>query len=300
METRANNNLKFGYFLTILGAIAWGFSGICGQYLMTNIKMPPALIVNYRLLASGILLIIISLLKNKNDTFKVFKNKNDILFLLSFGIFGMLFCQYSYLNAINHTNAPTATVLQFLSSTMIVIYICFLEKRLPKIKESIAMIIALLGTFGLATHFRFDTLVISPSGLFWGVMAAISVVVYTLMPIRLMSKYPKFSIIGFGMLFGGIVLTIFLQPWKYSIPTDTLSVLALLGIILIGTVLSFSAFLIGVSYVGPVIGGLIAGLEAVSSLFFSILLLNQTFTFEDFISIVFVMSSIIILSLKKD
>ena len=130
-------------------------------------------------------------------------------------------------------------------------------------------------------------------------MATTSVVIYTLIPINLMLKYPKFAIIGFGMLISGIMFTVYLQPWNYSIPTDFISILALLGMIFIGTVFSFSAFLIGVSIVGPVMGGLIAGLEAVASLLFSIVLLGQTFTIQDLVSIALVMSSIVILSFKK-
>lgn len=300
MEIQAKNNLKLGYFLTILGAIAWGFSGICGEYLIQTSHMDTGLIVYLRLTIAGLLLSLISIYKYKKESLSIFKNKKDLLNLVIFGVFGVLFCQYSYLSAIKYTNAPTGTVLQFLSSGIIVVYVCLVEKRLPKIIEVLAIVLSLLGVFGLATHFHLNALVISPLGLFWGVMAATSVVIYTLIPINLMLKYPKFAIIGFGMLISGIMFTVYLQPWNYSIPTDFISILALLGMIFIGTVFSFSSFLIGVSIVGPVMGGLIAGLEAVASLLFSIVLLGHTFTIQDLVSIALVMSSIVILSLKKD
>lgn len=300
MEIHEKNNLNLGYLLTILGAVAWGFSGICGEYLMQTSHMDTGLIVNIRLLSAGILLTVLSIIKYKNESLLIFKNKKDLINLIIFGVFGMLFCQYSYLSAIKYTNAPTGTVLQFLSSGIIVIYVCFVEKRLPKVIEVLAIFLSLLGVFGLATHFSLSELVISPLGLFWGVMAAVSVVIYTLIPICLMHKYPKLSVIGFGMLIGGIVFTIYQQPWNFIIPTDSLSLWALFGMVFVGTVFSFSSFLIGVSIVGPIIGGLIAGLEAVASLVFSIILLGHTFTVQDIVSIVLVMSSIVILSLKKD
>ncbi|SUB74944.1 DMT family transporter [Peptoniphilus indolicus] len=300
MEIHEKNNLKLGYLLTILGAVAWGFSGICGEYLMQSSHMNTGLIVNIRLIIAGLLLTILSIVKYKKESLLIFKNKKDLLNLIIFGVFGILFCQYSYLSAIKYTNAPTGTVLQFLSSGIIVVYVCLVEKRFPKIIEILAIFLSLLGVFGLATHFSLSELVISPLGLFWGTMAAISVVVYTLIPISLMLKYPKLSVIGFGMLVGGIVFTIYLQPWKFVVPTDSVSLWALFGMVFIGTVFSFSSFLIGVSIVGPVIGGLIAGLEAVASLIFSIILLGQTFTIQDLVSIALVMSSIVILSFKKD
>lgn len=299
--TNANqNNLKLGYILTTLGAIAWGFSGICGQYLMTKSKLDPAFIVNVRLISSGLILVLLSLFIDKKNSVKIFNNKKDILMLIIFGVFGILFCQYAYLNAINNTNAPTATVLQFLSSGIIVVYVCITSKRLPHVMEILSILIAIFGTFGLATHFSLSSLVISPAGLFWGFMAAISVAVYTLLPINLMQKYPKLSVIGFGMVFGGILMSFFVKPWAYPLSPDFMTVMSLIGMILIGTVIAFSAFLIGVSIVGPVLGGLIAGLEAVSSLFFAIILLNQQFTIHDLIGIGLILLSIIILSMKKD
>ncbi|EFI41913.1 DMT family transporter [Peptoniphilus sp. oral taxon 386] len=288
-----------GYIMTIIGATFWGFSGTCGQYLMSTKGLDAKIIVNTRLIFAGLILILLSLYKNKTETFKIFKNKKDTLTLIAFGIFGMLFCQFSYLITISKTNAPTATVLQFLSSIFIVVGVCIKEMRAPKIKEISSIVLALLGTVVLATHLDLSTLVISSSGLFWGILAAFSVVIYTLLPINILKKYSSSVVTGFGMFIGGIVITFLLQPWKFSVNFDMMTILGLIAMIVFGTVLAFNCFLTGVSIIGPVRGSLIAGLEAVSSLLFSIILLKESFMMIDLFGMLLILMAVTVLSFNK-
>ena len=277
MEQNKNHLIK-GLLLTTVGAVSWGFSGTCGQYLMSVKHIDAQYIVNARLFFAGLILILISFAKNGKNTFEIFKNKKDTATLVIFALFGMTSCQYSYLAAIYHTNAPTATVIQFLSSIFIVIGMCIIEKRLPKLIEIIAIFFAVLGTFALTTHFNINKLVITPLGLFWGICAALSVVVYTILPVNILKKYSSMIVTGFGMFIGGIVLGIIVKPWTYSYDFDLMTVLALLSMIVIGTIFAFTAFLAGVAIIGPIKGSLIAGLEAISALIFSIILLGETFS----------------------
>lgn len=299
MNNLNKHNLK-GFLLTIFGAIAWGFSGTCGQYLMNTKNLDSSYITNIRLLFAGFILILFSIFKNKNKTFEIFKNKKDTITLFIFAIFGMLTCQTSYLKAIYYTNAPTATVLQFLSSVFIVIGICFIEKRLPKKVEVFAVVIAIFGTFTLATHFNLNSLVITPIGFLWGIISAFAVVLYSILPLKILKKYSSVIVTGFGMLIGGILLSIILKPWNIKIDFDILTFFALFSMVIVGTVLAFTSFLAGISIIGPVKGSLIAGLEAISSLFFSIILLKESFEFFDLLGMSLILIAVTSLSLKKE
>lgn len=297
---KKDNNLFKGFFLTIFGAISWGFSGTCGQYLMNIKNIDSTYIANIRLFFAGLILIIIALCKNKKDTFKIFKNKKDTITLILFGIFGMLACQYSYLQAIYYTNAPTATVLQFLSSVFMIIGVCLIDKRLPRKIELIAIFFAILGTFTLATHFNLSNLVITPTGLFWGIIAALSVVVYSILPLNILKKYSSIVVTGFGMFIGGVFLGFIVKPWTINVNFDFMTILALFAIIIVGTIFAFTCFLAGVAIIGPVKGSLIAGLEAISSLFFSIILLGETFSFIDILGMALILLAVSILSFNKE
>lgn len=65
----------------------------------------------------------IYLLAQRKRNFDIWKNKKDAKDMLLFSLIGMLFMQYGYFLAIGHSNAATATVLQYLAPVMIVIYV---------------------------------------------------------------------------------------------------------------------------------------------------------------------------------
>lgn len=298
METTKDNFSK-GLLLTLIGAVGWGFSGTCGQYLINVKNIPTIDIVNLRLLFGGLILVIISLLKDKKQTFYIFKNKKDTLTLILFAIFGLLAAQFSYLESIHYTNAPTGTVLQFLSSILIVIGMCLIEKRLPYKYELFAITFAVLGTFALSTHFNIHNLVITPLGLVWGLISASAVVIYTILPVGILNKYSAIVVSGFAMLLDGIILSLILRPWNFNIIHDNMTFLALLGMITFGSVIAFTSFLAGVSIIGPVKGSLISGTEAIASLLFSITLLGDTFDPIDIIGMALILIGVSALSIKK-
>ena len=80
----------------------------------------------------------------------------------------MLGVQYSYFTSIRYSNSATATVLQNLGIVFIVLYLAVRSKKIPEVREVLAVILALIGTFLLATNGNFHNLSISKAALFWG------------------------------------------------------------------------------------------------------------------------------------
>ena len=69
--------------------------------------------------------------------------------------------------------------------------------------------------------------------------------------------------------------------------------------IVIGTVLAFSMYLIGVNLIGPMRASLIAAVEPLSATICMCLWLHSPFTLMDVLGFIMVMSTIFILSYKK-
>ena len=70
-------------------------------------------------------------LEQSKEIFDIWKNKKDAKDMLLFSLIGMLFMQYGYFLAIGHSNAATATVLQYLAPVMIVIYVSIRYHKMP-------------------------------------------------------------------------------------------------------------------------------------------------------------------------
>lgn len=290
------NNKILGIIYALLGGIAWGISATSGQYLMRFDNIDSKWLTVVRLIVSGVVLLIIGFTTNRQNAIKAIKDKRDFKKLIIFGIFGLVVCQYTYLTAIYYTNAGTATVLQYLGPIMIVIYVCIKALRLPTKIEVISIAMAIFGTFILATHGKFGELIISREGLFWGLLSALGLVLYTLLPGDLISKYGSIIVTGYGMLIGGIVLFFGIRAWEYSITITGPILLGLFGIVGLGTIVAYTLYLKGVSMIGPVKASLIACIEPVSAVFFSSLLLKTPFERIDLIGIALILTAVIFLS----
>lgn len=292
------NKLLTGMASTLIGGICWGFSGACGQFLFQNYTITSEWLSTTRMLSAGLLLIIIGFFKDKHKMISIWKNGKDALHLILFAVFGLMFSQYTYMTAISHSNAGTATVLQYLGPVMIMIVVCIKHKRLPSIKEALAIFLALMGTFLLATHGNIASLSLTLQGLIWGLLAALGMMLYTLLGGNIVSKYGSITATGYGMLIGGLVLGSITGSFTFSTVLDINALLALMGIILLGTLSAYSLYLTGVSLIGPVKASLIASIEPVSAAVFAFLWLGTSFTLIDILAFILILATVFLLSNK--
>ncbi|AGA69175.1 putative permease, DMT superfamily [Desulfitobacterium dichloroeliminans LMG P-21439] len=287
-----------GVLFTLIGGISWGFSGACGQYLFSVKGINPHWVTAVRMFTAGLIIFCFVLFKYKEKMVGLFSNKKDRWTLIGFSIFGLIFCQYTYLLAISYTNAGTATVLQYLGPLLIMVFVCGIDRRLPTKIEGIAIVLAVTGTFLLTTHGSLSNLVISSQGLFWGLMSALGLMLYTIIPGRIISRWGSIVVTSCGMLMGGLILLVLVRPWRIPVSLDWQVFLGMLAIIVIGTVVSFTLYLQGVSDIGPVKASMIACVEPVAATLFSAFWLNTPFVGADILGFAFIITTVILLTSK--
>ncbi len=291
-----NNEKTKGIIITIIGAGCWGLSGCIGQFLFTEKNISATWLVTIRLVLAGLILVLIGFSNKKMEMIEVFKNPKDFRNLIYFSFFGMLLSQLTYFLAIEHSNAGTATVLQSLSTVMILVYICLKQLRIPKKVELLALVIASIGAFLLATSGNIRTLSLSSYALFYGLLSAVGAMLYSLISIDLMKKYGVFVTVGFSMLISGFCLMFITKPWTYNVAFDIEMILGILGVIIIGTVIAYSFFLKGISMIGSFTGSLIGNIEPVTAVIVSVAFLGSSFTIIELFGIVLILSAVIILT----
>jgi len=108
-----------GMLNVLIAAVLWGSSGVCAQYIMEQSQMSSQFLTMTRLIFAGFILLTLSFVHG-DKVFSVLQNRHDALRLLIFSIVGALSVQLTFLLTIEKSNAATATVLQFLSPTIIV------------------------------------------------------------------------------------------------------------------------------------------------------------------------------------
>lgn len=285
-----------GILITLSGGICWGISGCFGQFLFVEKNITAEWLVAIRLIFAGALLIMMGFAIQKGKMLEVFKNKADTKQLLIFSLLGMLMCQYTYFAAIQHSNAGTATVLQFLNPLIILAVVCVKGRRLPSRVELWAIMAALLGTFLLSTRGDIYNMSLTGTALFFGLSSALGAALYSLLSGGLMRKYGVYVVVGYGMLFSGVIMVPFVRPWNYLILWDTGTILGVIGVVVIGTAVAFSLFLKGVSLVGPFMGSLLGSIEPVTAIVVSVLFLGSVFHPVELVGFILILGTVLGLS----
>ncbi|TMR45760.1 MULTISPECIES: DMT family transporter [Streptococcus] len=291
-----SNSLK-GTLLTVVAGIAWGLSGTSGQYLMAH-GILSLVLTNLRLLIAGGILMLLAYATAKDKMLAFLKDRKSLLSLLIFALIGLFLNQFAYLTAIQETNAGTATVLQYVCPVGILIYSCIKDKVAPTLGEIVSIILAIGGTFLIATHGQVDQLSMTPAGLFWGLFSALTYALYIILPIALIKKWGSSLVIGVGMVIAGLVALPFTGVLEATILTSLDFLPAFAGIVLIGTVFAYTAFLKGASLIGPVKSSLLALIEPISAVFFAFLIMNEQFYPIDFLGMAMILFAVTLISLK--
>ncbi|EPU27905.1 multidrug DMT transporter permease [Streptococcus agalactiae MRI Z1-211] len=286
-----------GTMMTLAAGLAWGISGISGQYLMSH-GVHVNLLTSLRLLITGIFLLSLARSKQKEHLVAAWKQPKFLKQVLLFSIFGLVLNQYAFLRAIHLTNAGTATVLQYMAPILILSIVCILNRQRPTSFEIIAIAMAILGTYMIATHGKLESLAITPKGLMWGLGSAITYSIYILLPVKLIHEWGSTIVIGSGMFIGGILFSLVTKAWQYPLQINVMSILAYIGIIGIGTIFAYTFFLKGVSIVGAVKGSLLASVEPVSSVFLTVLVLGEIFYPIDLLGMLFIFLAVTLISYK--
>ncbi|HEO3128986.1 TPA: EamA family transporter [Streptococcus agalactiae] len=286
-----------GTMMTLAAGLAWGISGISGQYLMSH-GVHVNLLTSLRLLITGIFLLSLARSKQKEHLVAAWKQPKFLKQVLLFSIFGLVLNQYAFLRAIHLTNAGTATVLQYMAPILILSLVCILNRQRPTSFEIIAIAMAILGTYMIATHGKLGSLAITPKGLMWGLGSAITYSIYILLPVKLIHEWGSTIVIGSGMFIGGILFSLVTKAWQYPLQINVMSILAYIGIIGIGTIFAYTFFLKGVSIVGAVKGSLLASVEPVSSVFLTVLVLGEIFYPIDLLGMLFIFLAVTLISYK--
>ena len=297
LQIKNNTKLK-GMSLAIAGPLLWGFSGIVAQFLFTTYQLSPKWLVCVRMFGAGLLLLIFGYGTIGRQIFNPWRQRATALKLVLFSFLGMLPAQLTYFMAIHYSNAATATVLQFLSPVLIILYLALTQWRLPRIADLIAIFCALSGTFLLVTGGHFNHLNISVLGLSWGLLTALSTAIYTLAPRRMLTEFGSVTIVGWAMLLGSFGMLPFVSQTPFAqTALNGLGWLAILFVIIFGTLFAYLFVLKSLEYVAPTVTSLLGAFEPLTSTILTVLFFHIAFGLSALIGTALIIATTLIQAL---
>lgn len=279
-----------GIIFIVSGAMLWGATGPLMEWLLNHTPLTVSFMLTIRLSVAGILLLTYLLLTGKN-IFGIWQHKLWGRQLIVFGIAGMLGVQFTFVAAINESNAVLATLLQFLAPIFVVAYVSLSLKKWPPKYQVLGIIGTLIGLFLLLTNASFESLLISPKALLWGIGVGLTFAFYTLYPARLMKEWSVLLVVGWGMLVGGLTLGLVSPVWQQStqwvVLVDFKILMLLVALIFFGTV-AFILFLSSMKYITAVETSILSSIEPLTAMVISVIIFGTSLGFWQLIG-VFVM-----------
>lgn len=298
MNVQAGGRGK-GISLVVIAALFWGISGTVAQYLFDH-GFTVEWLVSVRLSGAGLIMLLYARLIKKQRIWDIWSIKIDVIRLLLFSLFGMLAVQYTFFAAISHSNAATATVLQYLAPIFIVCYVAIKGRRIPETKELVAITFAIIGTFLLVTQGHFSSLSISGAALFWGIGSGVALAIYTLAPHNLLARWGSIQVVGWSMLLAGTAFSAFNPPWNFTGKISWTTIMGVVFIVIFGTLLAFNFYLASLKYITASETSLLACIEPLSAAVLSVVWLKVRFGVVEWIGALCIVGTVTILAIVKD
>lgn len=248
-----------GLAYVLCAALSWGLSATAAQALFRSHGVTADWLTAVRMLGAGAILAI-----GLRPPFP----RRDLPRMVAFAIFGFISVQYTYLFAIQATNAALATFLQYLGVPLIAVWELAASRRRPGTATLLAVVAALAGTglLSLGGAEARGAGHVTPEGLVAGLVAGLALAFYTLFSADLVARHGAAATTTWGMLFGGVVLMAAVRPWRTAPSGDALEAWALVAfVVLIGTLLAFGLFVASLAHIRPTEAGVAATFEPVAA-----------------------------------
>ncbi|MGO0154716.1 DMT family transporter [Leuconostoc mesenteroides] len=287
---------KQGIICGALSAILFGISGILASVLFRNHNISPEWLVGVRMILSGIILLVILFCFSGRQVFEIWLDKKDVILIILYGIVGVLLAQSSFFLSVYFGDAATATILQSLGPTIIVILLSLAKRTLPSRLDTWSILIALTGVFLLITNGNINQLVVNYKALFWGILSAFGLAAYTLIPKPLLKKRSPLVIVAWGLLVGGATENFVHPIWYIPSQVSTKDWIIMTFIIIAGTLLSYALYVMSLSQLKPTTASLLSTIEPMVATLLSVTLLNIHLRMFQVVGIVFIIATIFLIS----
>lgn len=267
-----------GIVLIITGAMLWGASGPMMEWLLENYALSVPFFLTLRMFIAGAL-VLLTLRLMKKPVWRIWKERVWRIRLIIFGIFGMLGAQYTFVAAIDASNATVATLMQFIGPVYIILFVSWSVRKFPPVYQVVGMLGTFVGLFLLLTGGKVGQLAISGEALFWGIAVGLAFAFYTVYPARLMAEWGVLLVVGWAMVIGGIVVGMVSGIWasdEWHFLTNPTVIWMSLSIIVVGT-LAFVLFLSSMKYITAVETSILSSMEPLTAMVISFFWFSQVF-----------------------
>lgn len=278
-------------------AIMWASSGVAGKALFAG-GITPFELVQVRVTVSTLLLAIAFGLHSR-DLFRI--RGRDFVYFFILGGVAMALVQITYFYAVSKIQVAAAVFLEYLAPILVAFYsICFWKERLTPTKL-LSLALSLAGCYLVVGGYNLHLLKMNRVGILCGLASALCFAGYTLIGERLMQRYSPWTVLFYAFLFATFTWHIIYPPFQYLRAVYSLNQWGwLLYISVIGTLIPFALFFIGVNLIRSTRASITATLEPISAGFFAYFFLGEVLEPLQVVGGAMVVGAIVLLQLRRE
>ncbi|MBN1278136.1 MAG: EamA family transporter [Deltaproteobacteria bacterium] len=286
-----------GYVCVIGAAIMWASSGTSGKVLFLSGITPVELVQMRVTLSTVVLFVAFAILRPG----LVLIRWRDIGYFIVLGSVAMALLQLSYFYAISKIQVSAAILLEYMAPGLIALYsICFWKERLTAAKLA-ALLLCLAGCYLVVGGYDMQILKMNRTGIAWGLLSAFAFAGYTLTGEKGMHRYSPWTVIFYAMLFASLTLNSISEPFAFiRYNYDMRQWWYILYIVVMGTVLPFGLYFIGINHIRSTRAAVTATLEPIAAAFMAFFLLGERLGFLQVLGGAAVISAIVLLQWQKE
>ena len=286
-----------GYLYVVGAAVLWASSGVAGKSLFSE-GVTPFELVQIRVTVSTILLAVVFVVCDRT-LFRI--RAKEIPYFGLLGGVTMALVQITYFYAVSKIQVAAAILLQYMAPILVSFYaVCFWRERLT-VAKTLSLLLSLTGCYLVVGGYDFNLLRMNWVGIISALTSAGCFAAYTLLGEKGMHRYTPWTVLFYAFFFATLSWHIFYPPFHYLRAGYSLGQWGwLLYISVMGTVLPFALFFMGINLIRSTRASITATLEPISAGLFAYFFLGEGLSPLQIAGGVMVVGAIVLLQLKQE
>jgi len=289
--------LTKGYIYVMIAAVMWASSGTAGKALFES-GITPFDLVQIRVTFSSIVLAVV---------FTIFSRSlmqiriRDVAYFFLLGGVVMALVQFTYFYTISKIQVLAAILLQYLSPIFVALFSMLFWGEKPDVSKLSSLLLAVLGAYLVVGGYNLEILKMNRVGILVGLASALLYSAYALLGERAMHRYAPWTVVFYSFVFGAVSLNLFHSPFQYLWADYSLNQWFWISyIVLMGTILPFGLYFVGINYVRSTRAMITATLEPIAAGIMAYVFLGETLEAFQLLGTALVITAIVLLQLNRE
>lgn len=300
LENNVKNRELIGTLLVVLAGISWGMTGIFVRYF-SGLGLSSLQITVFKIAFAALAMLAYCLVFDR-DALKI--KKCDIWVFAGAGFISMDFFTICYFSTIQSTSLSVAAVLLYLAPAIVMLMSIPLFGEKISALKCVSCALAFAGCVLTAGIIGSGT-AISASSLVTGVLSAFGYALYSIFgQISINRGYGPMTMTTYTFLFATVGTLFLLKPAeiaeaasKTSLPVF-IGALALMSAVV--TLIPYTVYTIGLTYIRPSKASIIASVEPVTATIVGAIVFKEFPDVFGIIGIVCVLGAVVLLNIRKN